>query len=108
MAMTETGWSGGSELETLHRFSCLAARAKAQALHLTCSRAEFILREYVTMQLHASAPTLDAVEAIIVKREADMDPMVVRLRELANGHGMDGRYVEPPRVYRVREKPSPG
>ena len=77
------GALGKLELDTLHRFHCLGAEARAQALRLTSYGESFILREYVTQQVCAKCATLDEVEEAIQKRKADQSERVVRLRLVA-------------------------
>jgi hypothetical protein len=75
---------GRSELSVLYDFHCLAAEARAQALHLTCSRDAFILREYVTQQMFGECKTLQEVRGLLDKRAADQSEQTIRLREVAS------------------------
>lgn len=71
------------ELDTLYRFFSAGAAARYQALHLTSTRVGFILREYVSQELHAECRSLDEVEAVIERRKADQSERMARLRIVA-------------------------
>lgn len=83
---------GEVELEILYRFFNLSSVARVQALHLTSTRSDFVLREYVDQQEFARCANLDEVEKAIEKRKADMSARTVRLRELATGHTREGEH----------------
>lgn len=74
---------GRSELNVLYEFHCLAAVARAQALHLVSSREAFVLREYVTQQKFGEGKTLKEVADLLQRRMADRSPQTERLREVA-------------------------
>lgn len=76
---------GKGELDLLYRFHSLAAEATAQALHLTASREQFLLREYVSLQVYAECAALEEVAEAIERRKADQSEQTNRLRLVVSG-----------------------